>query len=138
MKRFEIIEHTADIGLKIYGRDLKELFINAANGLFSLITDLSKVNTDIEIEVSLKEDNREELIVSWLNELIFQFSARSFIPKEFKINKITDNIVLARLLGEKIDSSKHKILTEIKATTYHELEIRNTEGGLEARIIFDT
>jgi SHS2 domain-containing protein len=138
MKKFELIEHTADVGLKIYGKDLRELFINAALGLFSFITDLTKVDSDIEIKVDLKEENREELLVRWLNELIFQFSVRNFIPKEFKIDKITDNNISAGVFGEKLNLSRHKILTEIKAATYHELEIKKTRNGLEAKVIFDT
>jgi len=137
-KRFEVIDHTADVGLKVYGKDLKELFINAVCGLFGLIIDLEKVGIDIRIQVSLKEDNREELLVSWLNELIFRFSARNFIPKKFKINKITDSMIKAEVLGEKLDLSKHEVLSEIKAATYHDLEIKKTKDGLEAQVIFDT
>ncbi|MDD5006187.1 MAG: archease [Candidatus Omnitrophica bacterium] len=138
MKKFETFEHTADIGLKIYAKDSKELFINAAKGLFSLITDLNKVQASDKISVNLEDDNREELLISWLNELIFQFSARNFIPKEFKINKISDKELNAEVHGENLDSAKHKILSEVKAATYHELEIKETQDGLEARIIFDT
>ncbi len=137
-KKFEAFEHTADVGLKIYGKDFKELFHNAANGLFSFITDLKKVKAHINREISLKEDNIDELLISWLNELIFQFSAHNFIPKKIKINNITSNIISAELIGEKIDLSRHKILSEIKAATYHELEIKDTKGGLEAKVILDT
>ena len=135
--RFEIIEHTADIGLKIYGSDLRDLFVNAARGLFSLIIDLKKEETDSRIEVSLKADNEEELLVLWLNELIFQFNARGFIPKEFKINEITNNAIEVEVQGEKLDLSKHKVLSEIKAATYHDLEIKAIKEGLQASVIFD-
>ena len=95
MKKFETFEHTADIGLKIYARDLKGIFVNAAAGLFSLISDLKKVEANKTIKVRLRENNKEELLVSWLNELIFQFSARDFLPKQFKINKISENSLSA-------------------------------------------
>jgi SHS2 domain-containing protein len=138
MKRYEVIEHTADIGLRIYGKDLKELFINAAMGLFSLITDLSKVRLTKSISVNITEENKEELLVSWLNELLFQFSAHNFLAKQFKINKISDNSVLADIRGQTIDLTKHKTLTEIKAATYHDLEIIETGKSFEAKVIFDT
>ena len=138
MKRYEVIEHTADIGLKIYGKDLKDLFINAAVGLFSLIVDLTKVDSSVEIELKKEESNKEELLVSWLNELIFQFSARSFIAKGINIVELTDNKITAKIQGEKIDLSKHKILSEIKAATYHDLEVKEVKDGFEARVIFDT
>ena len=138
MKRYEVVEHTADIGLKIYGKDLKDLFINAAVGLFSLIVDLTKVDSSVEIELKKEESNKEELLVSWLNELIFQFSARSFIAKGINIVELTDNKITAKIQGEKIDLSKHKILSEIKAATYHDLEVKEVKDGFEARVIFDT
>jgi SHS2 domain-containing protein len=138
MKKFETFEHTADIGLKIYAKDLKGIFTNAAAGLLSLITDLKKVSAKKNLKVSLKDEDREELLVSWLNELIFQFSAHNFLDKQFKINKISDNSISADIRGEKIDLSKHKILVEIKAATYHELEIKKTKGGFQARVILDT
>ena len=90
------------------------------------------------IKVNLKEDNREELLISWLNELIFQFSARDFLPKQFKINKISENSLSADIRGEKIDLTRHKILAEIKAATYHELEIKKAAGGFQAKVILDT
>jgi len=138
MKKYEVLEHTADIGLKVYGKDLKTLFTNSAAGLFSLITNLDEVETKENIKIRLEDANREELLVSWLNELIFQFSARSFIPKEFKIEKISEKELTARVSGENIDLARHKILSEIKAATYHELEIKNTGDGFEAKVIFDT
>lgn len=137
-KPFEVIEHTADVGLKIYGKDLGDLFVNAAKGLFSLITDLDKVSISAAIEVNLTANNREELLVAWLSELIFQFSARSFISKKLEIKDITNNEITVKVFGEKIDLSKHEILSEIKAATYHELEIKEIEDGLQARVIFDT
>jgi len=138
LRRFEIIEHTADIGLKIYAKNLKGIFVNAATGLLSLVTDIRKVSAKKSIKINLKEENREELLVSWLNELIFQFSAHNFLAKQFKIKKIMDNLISADVRGEKIDLAKHKILTEIKAATYHDLEIKNIAGGLEAKVILDT
>lgn len=136
-KPFEVIEHTADVGLKIYGKDLKQLFVNAAKGLLSLIIEFEEVDSDSEIEIKLNEENREELLVSWLNELIFQFSAHSFISKEFRIEEITNSKIKAKVLGEKISLPKHKILSEIKAATYHELEIKKVDMGFEARVILD-
>ena len=135
---FEVIDHTADVGLRIYGRDRGELFVNAAKGLFSFIVDLNRVDSGIEIKVNLAANNREELLVAWLNELIFQFSARNFISKEFEIIDITNNEIAAKVFGEEVDLSKHEILSEIKAATYHELEIKEVEGGLQACVIFDT
>jgi SHS2 domain-containing protein len=138
MNKYETFEHTADIGLRIYGSNLKELFTNAAIGLFSLIADCKKVKPTKEIKINLKEENREELFISWLNELIFQFSAHGFLPRDFQIKDISDNSISANIKGEKVDSTRHKILTEIKAATYHELKIENIGNRLKAQVILDT
>ncbi|MFC1752190.1 archease [Thermoproteota archaeon] len=137
-KRFEIIEHTADVGIQVYGSNLKDLFESAAIGLFSLIIDRGKIQASKSVVIDLKEDNQEELLVAWLNELLFQLSTRLFIPKEFNIDKITENSISAHLQGESFDQSRHEITSEIKAATYHELAIKKIEGGYEARVILDT
>ena len=138
MEPYEVIDHTADVALKIYGKDLKELFINAARGLFSFIVDINTVTSKDRIIIKLSADDVEELLVTWLNEFIFHFSAREFIPKEFNILKIDTTILEAEISGEWLDPKKHKILTEIKAATYHELKVSKIEQGWQARVIFDT
>lgn len=137
-KPFEIIEHTADVGLRIFGRDLKELFVNAAAGLMSFIIDAKSLANQKSIVIDLQEDNREELLVAWLNELLFQFSTHSFLSKEFTIEKISETHIAARLSGEIINPKKHKVISDIKAATYHELTIKETKDGLMAQVILDT
>lgn len=137
-KRFEAIEHTADVGLHVYGGDLSELFTNAAVGLLRFMVRTEREEAKSEVSIELSEDNREELLVAWLNEIIFYVATRNFIPQKITIGSISEYALVARVRGEPFASSKHRILTEIKAATYHELEIKNTPDGFEARVIFDT
>ncbi len=137
MKRFEIIEHTADIGIKIFGSDLKELFCNAAAGMFDIIADSKEVNRKKHINVEVKADNIEELLVNWLTELLFHFNANFIILKEFSITEISQNNIKAVVSGEKIDKNKHSINTEIKAVTYHELKVEKKDFGWNVQVIFD-
>lgn len=84
MKKFEVIEHTADMGIKAYGKDLSELFTNAAYGMASLITDLDKVNPKHIENITLKAENKEELLVSWLNEIIYLSASKGRIFSKFE------------------------------------------------------
>ena len=90
MHRFKFIEHTADVGVIAYGKDLKELFSNAAYGMFNIITDIKKIrNAELKIKnLKLKAYNSEELLVAWLNELLYQYNIKRVIFSQFKIQKL--------------------------------------------------
>ena len=145
MKRFEVINHTADMGIKAYGKDLAELFINAAYGMASLITDLEKVSPKDSEDISLEAENREELLVSWLNEIIYLFASKNMLFSKFEVSEIDEKHLRAKIFGEKLDTTRHQIETEFKAATYHGLKISKLkrdnstfpEGTLQAEVIFD-
>jgi SHS2 domain-containing protein len=140
VKKFEVIEHTADIGIKAYGKDLAELFINAAYGMASLITDLEKVSPKDSEDISLEAENKEELLVCWLNEIIYLSASQSMLFSKFEVSEIDERHLKARIFGEELDITRHQIETEFKAATYHRLKISNStlpEGVLQAEIIFD-
>ncbi|NIM02611.1 archease [bacterium] len=140
MKRFELIEHTADMGIKAYGKDMGELFTNAAYGMASSMTDLEKVNPKESQDISLEAENREELLVSWLNEIIYLSASKTMLFSKFEVSEIDDRHLKAKIFGEGFDIDRHKIETEFKAATYHRLKISNStlpEGVLQAEIIFD-
>jgi len=145
VKRFEVIDHTADMGIRVYGKDLAELFVNAAYGMASLITDLKKVKAKESKNISLEAENREELLVSWLNEIIFLFASQRMLFSKFEVSEIDEKHIRARIFGEEFDPRKHQIDTEFKAATYHELKISEVKEGksylpsgpLQAEVIFD-
>ncbi len=134
--KFEIIEHTADIGVRAFGKDTAELFSNAATGMFSLITDLEKVEEKEAFKISAQGRNREELMVNWLNELLYRFAVDQIIPSEYNILQISESGLNAKVKGERYDNSRHVIEREIKAATYHQLQVEK-KSCWEARIIFD-
>ena len=74
-KEFEILDHTADVGIIAYGADLKQAFANAAKGLFSLITELGDVEEALHRDIELTAADEESLLVDWLNELVYYFDA---------------------------------------------------------------
>ena len=135
-KDFEILDHTADVGIIAYGADMGQAFANAARGLFSLITELDDVEEVTRRDIELTASDEESLLVGWLNELIYQFDTEGIIFKRFDIIQLDNTQLKARGYGEKIDSSRHTLKREVKAATYHMLEVvRN--NGCRVQVLFD-
>jgi SHS2 domain-containing protein len=131
--RFEEVEHTADLALKVHGHSLKEVFINAACGLFSLMADLENPAPSVSREVHLEAPDRESLLVDWLNELLYLHEVEEEIYTRFEIKTLSSTALSATVWGTKMKASK---LT-VKAATFHDLEIRETEDGYMTTVVFD-
>jgi len=136
-KRYELIDHTADFGIKAYGTGAKDLFSNAAFGMFSIIAELDKVRPKERVRIELEDDNLEELLVSWLKELLYNFSTKSMLYSNFIVDKVSERAILAFAEGEPYDPSRHEIKNELKAVTYHGLSIETKGNEYSARVIFD-
>jgi SHS2 domain-containing protein len=133
---FEIIDHTADVAIAAYGADMKKAFANAALGMFSIMTDIDKVNETVTRDVEVTAEDMKDLLVSWLNELLFVSEVEKILLKKFDISELDETKIIARCYGEKIDPKRHRIKTEIKAATYHMLKIE--EGnGVRVQVLFD-
>ena len=142
MKPYEIFEHTADIGLKIHGRNLEELFRHAALGLFDLITDTAQIKASPNarpetVDLRLEAADEGELLLKWLRELLFLFSARKFVPYDFAFSEINSAALKARVSTAVFDPSAHEQKYEVKAVTYHEFKIRHDASGWHAQVILD-
>lgn len=133
---FEEIEHTADWALRVRGVDLRELLVNAARGLSSLlVSDLAALPTDVEREVTVEAIDAESLLVNWLSELAYWAEMELLVFREFELapQGVTSTGLQAVVRGGHVPTlNKH-----IKAVTYHDLEIVETERGLEATVVFD-
>lgn len=137
MRGYEFINHTADLGIRVSGLSLEELFENAAWAMFDLIVDLDTVEVRDEATVEIRGEEREELFADWLRDLLYRCNGDKYLLKEFKIEKISPRGLKARVKGEKLDMSRHSLRREIKAVTYHDLEIRKLNHHWQAQIIFD-
>jgi SHS2 domain-containing protein len=137
VKPFEVIEHTADIGIVAYGADIKQLFANAAIGLFNLMADLENLKEDVKRQIELSAEDVEVLLVEWLNELIYISEVEHIIFKRFEINQFSNTRLKATCFGEKTKPGQHRLKREIKAATYHMLKLNKEDGGYQVRIIFD-
>ena len=147
MKKFKVLDISGDVGLKAFGKSINEVFTNAAIGMYSLITNLRTIKKEKTINVSIKNDSIEGLLVSWLNELIFHFDAYGFIGKRIVINELilgNDQPaglqacgLKASITGEDFDPKRHESKLLIKAATYHNLRIEKVGNMWEADVIFD-
>ncbi len=134
-KEFEILEHTADVGIIAYGSNIKEAFVSAAKGMSSLIAEPGDVREVEHRDIELTAADRESLLVAWLNELIYLFDVENILFKRFDITRLSETHLKAKAYGEKVDISRHAIKTGIKAATYHMLNIE--KDGSSIRVLFD-
>ncbi|MGA8849191.1 MAG: archease [Dehalococcoidia bacterium] len=138
MKRaFEIIDHTADVGIIAYGADVEELFSNAALALFSLITEPESIEEKLHLDLEVSSEDRDSLLIEWLNELIYLFDAKHILFSRFDIESLTHNQLKATCYGEGFNPMKHKIKIGVKAATYHMLKLDKNGDGCKAQIILD-
>ena len=135
-KEFEIVDHTADVGIIAYGADISQAFANAARALFSLITELDDVAEVLYRDMELTASDEESLLVEWLNELIYLFDVENIVFKRFDITQLNNTRLKARSYGEKVDSSKHKLKMGVKAATYHMLKV-DKDDGCKVQVLFD-
>jgi SHS2 domain-containing protein len=133
---FEVIEHTADIGIIARGSDLPALFSNAASGMLSLLIEADTLRQDVTREVSLEAGDMETLLVQWLNELLYIIYTEKLALFKFDI-LIKGKGLFACCVGQEIELSSHMFKREIKAATYHDLRIVEQDGEYSAQIIFD-
>ena len=136
-KGFEIIDHTADVGIIAYGADLKQLFSNAALALFSLVTEPESIRQELQRDVKIISEDKDSLLVEWLNELIYLFDAEHILFSRFDIERLTNDGLKASCYGENVDPLRHKIRIGVKAATYHMLKIDKDSNGYRVQIIFD-
>lgn len=137
MGRFEILEHTADTGIRACARSAEETLISAALGMFSILTDPDRVDPVREIEVEVDAPDREALLHDWLEELLFQSQTRNMLFSRFEVQRLEETHLSAVAYGESLDSDKHPLKLEIKAVTYHRLKFGPAKAGWEATVIFD-
>jgi len=133
----ETFEHTADVGVRVWGRTLEELFEQAAAGLIETMIDPSSVRERDRVSVSAEGPGSEDLLVAWLEEVLFAFEGRGFAPAAARVERMVEGRLEGTLSGEAFDRRRHRVRSEVKAVTYHDLVIKGTPQGLEVRIIFD-
>lgn len=134
---FEIIDHTADVGIVAAGSNLKELFQNASCAMMRIMLVEAPEESGETIKISVQGSDLPDLMVRWLGEILYVFEGENRLVTQTKILEITPNHLHAQMDTTPFSSAKHEILTEIKAVTYHQIEVTRKGGVWKARIIFD-
>ena len=137
MKRYEQFSHTADIGVRVYGKDVKELFENAAFAMFDIIADIENISGDTLETFYLEAPSQEELLITWLDELLFSFYTKQLIFFKFQIDELDGTRLKATAFARPVGANRNRLKTEIKAATYSDLKIKKSGGGYQVEIIFD-
>ncbi len=135
MKRFQLIEHTADTGLVAHGSSLAEAFANAAYGLFSIIAELNKVRGGESRPVAVSAEDVEGLLFNWLNHLIYIFEVEYLLFKRFDITEFTEHNLKATCWGETYNPSRHQLKLGVKSATYYMLKVDRERNRVQ--VIFD-
>jgi SHS2 domain-containing protein len=137
MKHYEFFDHTADIGIHIFGRSMPELFENAGFALFDIITDIAAVREQEVRWFALQRDSLDELLVEWLSRLLFISTTELFLFRRFHVAQIDGENLQAEAWGEPLQDALHTIKTEVKAVTYHKLKVYQEEGLWHATVVLD-
>ncbi len=137
MGGWEVLEHTADTGIRATGDGPEEALVNAALGMFSILTDLDTVRPVREARVKVAATDREALLHDWLEELLFLSQTRGMLFSRFAVQHFADTHLDAIAWGEPLDAERHPLKVEIKAVTYHQLRFGPAGDGWEAAAVFD-
>jgi len=131
--KYIVIDHPSDIGIEALGKDKKELFENSAFGMMDMMFELNGVKNEISFDVKVTGDDQGSLLVSWLSELLYLSDSNHVALSDFKITRMSDTELEAKVFGGKIG----KVKRLIKAATYNQLEIKKEKGSWKSRIVFD-
>jgi len=139
MKKFEFLDiTTADAAFAAYGKDLNEVFANAALAMFEVMVNTKQIKPKIKKTIKVKNDDLKGLLFAWLNELLIFYGSDNLVFSKFEVKVNEEKMELkAVCYGEKIDVKKHEVRTEVKAATYHKMEIKKSNGRWKAKVILD-
>jgi SHS2 domain-containing protein len=138
---YRFLEHSSDVYVEAWGGSLEEAFEQAAKAMFDAMTDIGLVEPKVEVKVSAEGLDEQELLYSWLENLLVEYEVESLLFSQFKVYPIMREGEVLRLkasaYGEPLNLEKHPSKVEVKAVTYHLMEIRKENSGFRVRVLFD-
>jgi len=136
-KTYHLIDHTADFGIQVFGSDSKELFTNAALALFDVITEMDVLKGRDSCKITASGEDWSDLMINWLREILYLWNGREMLVKSVQILFLSENKISAKIYFDAYKPDRHIIKTEIKAVTYHQIQVKSSPSGWKAQIIFD-
>jgi SHS2 domain-containing protein len=134
---YRLIDHTADFGLEIFGRSPGDLFRQAAMAMTDLLTDPALLKEQRRHTLDIEGSDWEDLLINWLRELLYMYNGEARFVTGIDIISIEQTSLRAEVASEAYRVGHHEIRNEIKAVTYHQLEVKADDDGWRARVIFD-
>jgi SHS2 domain-containing protein len=136
-KKYQVIDHTADFGIQVFGSDSKELFINAALALFDIIAETAVLIGRNSCHITTSGEDWSDLMVNWLREILYLWNGKERLVTSIQILSLSENKISAKIFFDDFIPDRHTIKTEVKAVTYHQIQVKGSRSGWEARVIFD-
>lgn len=136
-KFYKLIAHTADFGIEVKAKSIPDIYVNSAKALFDLIVGVENIEPVLEQEILVEGIDEVDLLIRWLNELIYLFSVKNLLFSNFKIKFLGKKELKCLAKGEEFKKGKHEIKVEIKAATYHNIKIEKKGDFFYTKIIFD-
>ena len=127
---YEIIDHTADVGIRVRSPSLEGLFVEAAAAMFDMMVEPKRALVpSIEVPVEVRAPTLDELMVRWLAELLYAFETRRLVLTNFWVDEVGDGRLVGSAKGLKFDSARHSQKLAIKAVTYHRIRVERADDG---------
>jgi len=139
MKKFEFLDiTTADAAFVAYGKNLNELFANAALAMFEVMVNTKQIKPKVMKKIEIETNDLQSLLFEWLNKLLIFYGSDNLAFSKFDVKIDEKKFKLeAKCFGESIDPKKHEVKTEVKACTYHKMEIKKINKEWRAQVIVD-
>jgi SHS2 domain-containing protein len=134
---YELLDHTADFGIHVFGDNVKNLFQNAALALMEQLVETADLLGREERQIVLEGNDRPDLMVNWLREILYLWTGEECLVQSVRIESITEKQLKARVWVDPFSPDRHKLISEIKAVTYHQVQVYKTCSRWEANVIFD-
>ncbi len=140
MKKYKLLDHTADVRILVWGKTRKEVFCNAVMAMFDVMVDTPNDNNIKPLEektVKITGNDLEDMLINFLREALYLFNGQSWLVRDCKSLELTGKSIVGRFQGETYNRQKNPLKTEIKAVTYHGLIINKSKNTWQAKVIFD-
>ena len=135
---YSLIDHTADIAIRVTGSDKKSLFLHCGYALFDLLYETTDLHPTKTITIKANGTPSEDLLINFMRELFFNFAIYKLVLSKIVIDELTEDSITATVSCEELDLERHVLNNDIKAVTYHDVHIENEGDSLTVTIVFDT